>query len=206
MRTAILDFDYTLFDTAAFRDSIRDGLAAVGVDAGSFDATYAAVLADGGMERRYSPQDHASYLARLCGGDAADYAASIRATADGCGRHLYPGALAFLDRLRDAGYEIRLLTCGDTEWQLQKVAGCGLDGVFEDIVATPEPKGRSLARAVAGAAQDVVVINDNPDEMLAMASSFPRFRYLLKRGPMVPPEDFPFPIGEDFDELFRLCA
>ena len=185
MTTIIWDFDYTLFETAKMKDTIRQAVDACGIEVDTFNETYRETFKRNGD---YSPDYHFQLLGERImdmqlAQDARSEFDNIIANA---GDFLFPGAIELLDRLNASGVHQVLLTLGNHEYQGAKVDNCGLNEIMDEVHIVDDNKDKWLAGFKTGG--EIIVINDNGGEVLAMQKACPQHRYILVKGP----KDIPF--------------
>lgn len=120
-------------------------------------------------------------------------------------RYLFAGARELLEGLRalpDA--RLVLLTFGPRDWQLAKVEGTGLAGLFDQIIVTDAPKAGLLPQMASSDEGLTIVINDNCEEMQAMREVAPHCLFVVKRGPKGVPDDIDMPVVDTIDEIVRV--
>ena len=200
----ILDLDYTLLDTGAFKEVLVDELAALDVPREEVLKSYTDLADRQGPAYGYDPDLQLELLEKwLDGPRAAQAAQRLEAAARGAARFLYPGTAEFLNGLKGAGARLVLLTLGNRAWQRLKVEGAGLEGFFDRVEVTERPKTEVLA-GLAGEDDKVFVVNDNAAELRAMREAVPDFRYIAKLGPTPPPAGFDLPVCRTYDEITEL--
>lgn len=179
----ILDFDYTLFDTARFKEALFAALADCGPSRERWVETYEDVVGrDGGTTHDYDPDLQVELLRDelTCSdeevGRRLDEAMVVARTC------LYPGAADFLVGLRGLGYRLALLTLGNRQWQKRKIVASGVDRLVDEIHCVTGDKAAALRQLVVDG-EAVACVNDNPTELAAMRAAVPWALCLLKLGP-----------------------
>lgn len=182
MRKAyVFDLDDTLYPEAAYVSS-------------GFDAVAAAF----GLDR-----DHLRELYALDRKNVFDRYAALGGTASPADMHrvyiehmpriaLFDDVLPCLERLRDAGCRLGLITDGRPIQQHRKLDALGIRGRFDKIIVTdelgiehrkPDPLPfRIMAEAVAVAYKDIVYVGDNPAKDFAVAAQLPITTVHIRRG------------------------
>ena len=200
----IFDLDYTLLDTKAFKEGI---VAAISAHGPSIEEVREAQ--EGAMNRNpdgtgyYDPDLHIRLLLhrfvdKRIADDAREAIEDVIRHTD---EYLYPGAADLLHRLHAKGIKLVLITFGNKQFQMRKVKQSGIDKMFDEVIATLEDKGKVLHKFVGD--EDVVVVNDNGVETMAMREVEPSFRYIVKKGPKGLPENVDLPVVESFEEVER---
>jgi len=203
----VFDLDYTLLDTAKFKEALARAVTAQGVDRERYEDVYKAVVKRQGKVYDFDPEALLEGLKN----DFADEAARDEARRGIAGvlarteEFLYPGAVELLRELRRHGAELVLMTLGNEKWQRAKVENSGLAGMFDEVAATEKKKVESV-RDLGRDGGKVIVVNDNGEELKEMMAAAPSYRYLLKRGPKPVPGDLKLPEGKDIPELAGLLS
>lgn len=178
----ILDLDYTLFDAAAFK---RDIAGAFGVQESVFNSTLQKYFKDKGIH--FNPYTHLELLVK--NGfvheekelEAVDNLKKLLARAD---RYLLDGAEQALRDLKQNGFQLVLLTHGDKHWQGSKIGGLGISGYFSRITIAEGDKVDEMDFLDdLGAGEEVVFINDDPEELYHMSRQYPKAKTYLVKGP-----------------------
>ncbi len=199
--TIIFDLDYTLLDTALFKEAVAGALAECGLTREDFSRTYKEVTYRPGALYDYNHDLQLNLLSESLTCDKKTAKEKIYSVAARCGEFIYPGALDFLKRLRVRGFKLILLTLGNAEWQKKKIAGCGLASYFDEIITTTGNKASLIKNLEKDIQETTAVINDNGDEVREMVSVAPQFHYIIKKGPKPAPPDLKIPVCETFDEI-----
>lgn len=196
----ILDLDYTLLDTAKFKDALAAAFARRGADRESFDRAYIRTIEAEKPLYDYDVDRHIELLTEESSRDADGLKREAEKILDDTAAYLYPGAREFLECLRDSGARLVLLTLGNESWQRAKVGHSGLADLFDEVVTVGAEKESVIGDITRGRTQ-VAVINDNADEILKMREANPSFLYILKRGPKSVPDAFDIPVCDSFEEI-----
>ena len=201
MTTIIWDFDYTLLDSAKLMGVIRQAVSDCGVSAEDFNQTYQETVGREGYYYDYSPDYH-FYLLGQCTEDQQcvqnarrEFDRIITESCD----FLYPGVIELLERLKSSSIRQILLTLGNQEYQGAKVQRCGLNEIFDEIHYVDNNKDKWLASFKTGG--EVIVINDNGNEVLAMKKVCPEYRYILVKGPKDVPSELDIMPVEGVDNI-----
>lgn len=203
----VFDLDYTLLDTAKFKEALAEAVTAQGVSRDRYEETYKAVVRREGKVYDYDPDAHLEALKDDFDGERAMNEArrGIAAVLAGTEKYLYPGAVELLRELRRQGAELVLMTLGNEKWQRAKVENSGLGGMFDEVLAT-EKKKVDTVREIGRAGDKIIIVNDNGEEMKEMMAAAPEYRYILKRGPKHVPADLKLPESRDMNELAALLS
>lgn len=196
----ILDLDYTLLDTARFKDALATAFARHGVGREAFDRSYVRTVAAEPPAYDYDIDRHIGFLVDELGCDAGGLKKDAEMLLDDTVEYLYPGAREFLVELRGCGAVLVLLTLGNESWQRAKVVRSGLADLFDEVVTVGAGKENVVSEMVRGRSP-VAVINDNADEISKMREAAPSFLYILKRGPKGVPDQIDIPVCDSFEEI-----
>lgn len=186
----ILDLDYTLLDTAAFRNALGASLEAHGISPAQFWETFG-MIAGLSDATSYSIERHARVLHEQTGVAAAIAEDALHKAFDALPGMLYHDSQAFLDLLRSKGIPTVLLTFGNTAFQREKVRRAGIEGYFAHAIYTEEAK-ESIELGLSEFTGEPLFINDNPNELRALMVRYPAARMVrIKRpeGKTFPPEE-----------------
>ncbi len=137
MGTYYIDFDYTLFDTAKFRDGLYEILEANGLDKSCLQLT--PEYTDNGhklinMREIFGElsRQHDIALEKFIEPLEALYARGSEIT--------FADSADFIRFLKSRGDKVCCLTWGDPAFQREKLAICGLEDLFDEIIYTDKLK------------------------------------------------------------------
>lgn len=164
----IIDFDYTLFDTNAFRNAMADVWSAYGVDRES----YARAEEQAKVGGVYDFDRHVELL--MSTADAVEARQRAQEVLVHCSQFLYSDALDFLER--HAAHSLTLLSFGNPAWQRLKIDNSGISSHFKEIITTDRSKNRDLQPFAQF--PDLVIINDKGSEIDAMATVCPNATFI----------------------------
>lgn len=201
--TIIFDFDYTLFDTARFKEALLGVVSACGPSRERWLETYQDVVGRNGASYDYDPDLQIEFLAKELTCSRDEVHRRLDETAARSGEFLYPGAAEFLRRLKGRGHRLVLLTLGNPGWQELKIRAAGLEKIFDRITTVAGDKTEVLS-ALASPGEPAVVINDNGLEIARMMAAVPAFKYILKRGPKPTPPGLGVVTADSFEEIERI--
>lgn len=177
----IIDLDYTLLDTSAFKARLATELGAYGVTSEQFWETFG-MIAGVSDRTSYSIARHAQVLHEQTGIDAEDAQRGLEAAFGALPGMLYPDTPVFLALLREQGVPAVLFTFGDSAFQEQKVRAALIEPYFRSHVYTEESK-HLIELAFPEPEDEWVFINDNPTELRALAQRYPGARMIRIRRP-----------------------
>ncbi len=199
----ILDLDYTLLDTSRFKDALAEIFRKCGVDRERFLTTYRATAEAYPPKYDYDVDRHLETLRDELTCGESEVRSAIEEVLNDTENFLYPGAVEFVEELRSRDARLVLLTLGNEAWQRVKVDRSGLSAIFDDVITLAEGKDAVISDLTRGH-EEVVVVNDNPDEIIAMRGIEPTFLYIMKQGPKNAGIECDFPVCSDFDEIIGI--
>lgn len=201
--TIIFDLDYTLLDTVMFKEALKEVVTSLGVSPERYEETYKQIVKREGKTYDYDPGAHIEALHKDLGGQPgrmAEVMAKINQVLARTEEFLYPGSVELLNKYRNSGAKLVLLTLGNEKWQQAKVKHSGLTVLFDEVVATGKNKSE-IIKTLAEGDEKVIIVNDNGEEMKDMIAeverwrekegSVPEIKFLLKKGPKPSPADLP---------------
>lgn len=206
--TVVFDLDYTLLDTVAFKEALKEAVTSLGVTPERYEETYKQIVKREGKVYDYDPGVHIEALQEDLGdpGKMAEAKARIDRVLVSTEQYLYPGAVEMVTKYKDAGVRLVLLTFGNEAWQEAKSRYSGLTQLFDRVYAVGKEK-TSVLRGIALEDDEVIVVNDNGQEMKEMMAEIdawrrqegekpeekrthiPEMHFLLKKGPKPSPAD-----------------
>lgn len=95
-------------------------------------------------------------------------------------RYLYPGIIEILEKLNS--YTLIMLTLGDPEYQNLKIEKLGIGKFFSKIIASDEDKFKKIDFLI-NTDEKIILVNDKPDELLAMSGKLKNVEMFLVEGP-----------------------
>ncbi len=192
-----LDFDHTLFHTDEFfHIDVRQSFLRLGIDATEWEQSYAAVWPTG-----YTLEKHVEEVSRRSGGNLPleKMRRVLQKSFSDLRRYLFPDVLPFLQRAKNNGMRLYLISFGDREWQRYKVSACAVSVYFDGMffAATTGGKITLVQEQVKGFAGPALVVDNNPTDLDLIRDQAPETRtYHINRVP----DDMRFPA----DDLSRL--
>lgn len=179
-KEVILDFDYTLFDTARFKHALAWALRSLKVPPKLFIATYPPAVHRSNGQYRYSTAVHLRLIKKVVPDLPLVGAQKLLDQVVGeSGRYLYPGARKFLIRLRRAGFRLILVTRGAKLFQRRKLKFSGVLRYFARVIISPDLKVSTLAK-LAKNFDEVFFISDHAKELNQVHKRFPRLLLIMK--------------------------
>lgn len=199
--TIVFDLDYTLIDTAAFKEALAASLESCGVARRNFWETYEQTSKATEKICDYEPERHLEALAgrMSCGKNEA--LRRIESVVDRMPEFIMPGAIPLLDRLASRAKRV-LFTHGNVSWQKRKVARSGLADRFDEMIFASEEKMKHR-EALGRLEPPVVMVNDDGREIDDLRKAFPEFRMIAVRGPKPLPTDPSASVCENLEEVYK---
>jgi len=165
----LLDFDHTLFDTDRFFwVDLKSAFTRFGIPDDAWESSYDAIWRSG-----YSLVKHFDELARVSAIRGPDLRKTMLAAFDAdfsdLRPYLFPDVPGFLKAARDRGFDLILLSFGDTAWQSYKVQASGITPLFQRIVYTAKPHGKAeMVDEIGSRYRALYAIDNNPADLDAM--------------------------------------
>lgn len=199
----ILDLDYTLLDTARFKQALASEFESCGIGESRFQQTYRQTISQNYPDYDYDPSRHADLLFAELECTKSQLMDRVEKLLSNTAEYLYPGALNFLQELRNMDFNLILLTLGNVEWQRMKIQKSDLETRFDQVIYVRKSK-LSAMNKLSDLKQPVIVINDNSDEVMEMLQLEPDFLYIVKRGPKGVHKEMPVPVADNFEQIIEL--
>jgi phosphoglycolate phosphatase-like HAD superfamily hydrolase len=200
--TVVFDLDYTLMDTARFKDALASSLAECGVSPESFWETYELTSKTAEKVCDYEPERHLLALATSLTCPKEEALRRIGAVVARGVDFLFAGAVPMLERLRSEGHRLVLFTHVNAAWQERKVKGAGLAGLFDRMMFAPENKERYVEE-LRTLAPPLVFVNDHGGEIDILQTAMPEARFVAVRGPKHLPSDRTVIVCEDMASVYK---
>lgn len=169
----ILDWDYTLFNTAAFKQAMIAALQPLGITAEQFFTAEQQVKVEHGM---YLHEPHLKLL--LPQEQHAQARLALQAVFQSTAEFVYPDAAAFLNQI-PSEINLTLLTFGNPAWQHTKIEHTGFFQLFRDILLTDRPKTEAIQGHISSG--KVVLITDGGEEIDAIKRAYPQITAIRVR-------------------------
>lgn len=176
----IIDFDDTLFDTAALKADLLVLFARFGVSVEKFWETYKMTYTQNDLAA-YNLGRHIDIICQeLPNLDKKSLSAQAGAILKNGKRYLIDGAEDFLNKLRNLGVPLILFSLGDAEWQKQKVDSAGVAIFFHKVIFTGRKKTEVIQPLIKAAIGDIIFINDKIKETKEVATLSDRIKPILR--------------------------
>ncbi|HOX41519.1 MAG TPA: hypothetical protein PK263_04975, partial [bacterium] len=163
-----LDFDGTLFDTAAFRDALFNLFMSLGYTKTEILQAYKDECAD----YKFSPLGMCSRLIRIKGTDLKEFSFGLQGLYSKCHHYVYSDCEPFLRRLDRGRYEVNLLSLGDINFQKAKVDNSRISEYFDNLYYCDTKKSHFLAPIVSHD-EYFVFIDDRAENIDDIRDHFP---------------------------------
>lgn len=198
----IIDFDDTLMDIQAYKQSRIDALGKLGVSKEIYVETY---------KQAYYTYTHELH-AKLIANRGFDYEAvygQLEKCLDEVGSFIFPDTISFLESLKSYGTPMILLSFGVGAIQERKLRAVQLHKYFDRIYTSVEPKEKVILQFANMIDKDTWFINDKVEETKHIHQSFPMLRVVLKQCPAYPEEEYQssgFPYFKTLTEIQQYVA
>jgi FMN phosphatase YigB (HAD superfamily) len=182
-KVLVLDFDHTCYDTDAFlMYEIRQGMInKFNIPFKSWEESY-----ESSVRLGYSLEQHRNELMKVLKyepfslEEIQNFEKQIN-----FGKYLYKDVISFLNKAKNLGYKMMLLSFGDRLWQDKKVIGVGLDKIMDIIHYTPKEgyKAEVLKKYVNNC-KKVIFVENNGHDLDAVYKLMPNVEtYFMSRLP-----------------------
>lgn len=173
IRRVILDLDYTLLNTATFKNAMGQSVADLGISDALFWKTYEETVRAIPGQYDYDVDRHVALLKSYVNRPLDEAVDRIIAVMNDMRAHLYPDALPFLTFLQEHGVAVALVTLGNKRWQEEKIRQLDIAGFFDNIISTEQPK-ENLKLAFLESEESWLFIDDSPKELHSWKALYPR--------------------------------
>jgi phosphoglycolate phosphatase-like HAD superfamily hydrolase len=173
----IFDFDYTLFDTARFKEDFHDLFDELVFDPGDLKIDYFKK-----NKIHYNIEEHLGLL----GENLKDYDHALKilkSFLSDLSKYIFPEVESILIKLNNDNHRLILVSWGNIEWQKDKVYGFGLEKFFEKTLFTDSSKKEVLESIGIKEGEEIIIVNDNVNESLEMMKCIENCKLFLIQGP-----------------------
>lgn len=178
----ILDFDYTLFDTAKFKRDLARSLRIWRIPPAVFFKYYPRAIRRHNGEYTYDVKKHLDLLKRYAPNLPLRQAKKhLDKVIKNSYKYLYRDAVKLLKSFNSLGYQLMLFTHGEKLWQQKKLRYSGITSFFKKIIITKHLKVFSLKRFLENH-ENVAFVSDHVDELLQVKNKFPDWLVIAKIG------------------------
>ena len=187
----IIDFDDTLFNTHDFKKVRMNALVASGVSQLDYQETYLEASKKNDVFT-YSNERHAELLS-LRGYDQDRTLAALQETTGEILRDfLFPDTVEFIQKFKETGMPLVLLSLGEESFQELKVKGSGIDHYFDRMFMVQESKEYVIQELidVGEREEEMWFINDKVGESLLIKNAFPAMNIVLKKSASIHEEEY----------------
>lgn len=201
----IIDFDDTLFDTEAFKQSRIKVLQEIGVSEDLFKQTYQKAYANALGINTYNDGTHATALATY-GFDLELVKKTLEVIKSHIKDFLFPDTLDFLQFLKQTDQKLILLSLGEANFQKMKIVGSDIEIFFDQIFTVNDIKENIIQQVVSSYANEpgIWFINDKIEETKKIIQQFPRLKPILKMSPRWPEEEYKLSLMPYFSTLSEI--
>lgn len=200
----IIDFDDTLFDTAALKADLLALFARFGVSTEKFWETYKISYTQNNLAS-YNLWGHIDIVCQQFSNlDKKLLLAEAKEILSNSERHLISGAEDFLNELNNFVVPLILLSLGDAEWQKEKVDGVGAAKFFQEVIFTGHNKIELIRPLIKDAIGDIIFINDKiaeTQDVVALSSQIKPILRVKKGVSISEYEQSGVPFFKDFSEI-----
>lgn len=162
-----IDFDGTMFNTSAMKESIFDAFLRCGYSLADIKSTYVMEC----MDYKYDPIGQLAKLQKIKSTNQNLALARIENIYKNVPKYIYPDTNNFLTMIDREKYQINILTLGDIDFQSKKVQESGLKDKFNNIYVTDIQKWDYLSEIVSEK-EEFVLIDDRADTLEQVKSKF----------------------------------
>ena len=173
----VLDVDYTLLDTTAFKQAMQDAVKPFEISEELFEKTYQRVVSMVPNEYNYDVEQHARFLAQQSSASVFDVVTALQGVIDRTQSFLFPDVADTIEQWNSEGHIQVIFTRGNPDWQEQKIVKTGLLRFFDDIFCIADEK-HNIRLKYNIPESDWVFINDSPKEIVAFERQHPKARLI----------------------------
>lgn len=176
-----IDFDNTLFNTPLLTKSMLTLISNEIIKKHNelnFNDVYDELKGMFNRENIYCIYDLAIHFAKKYELDSENLLKNLNNVISNTKDFLYDDSIAFLQKLKDAGHNIYILSyCADSlKYQAAKISGSGIADFFDALYITSVPKYELDINY-----KDGVFIDDNPSDLIGLYSKNPKQVIRLRR-------------------------
>jgi FMN phosphatase YigB (HAD superfamily) len=168
-----IDFDDTLFNTAALKKALIKAFKANGVSRADFIASYKdyPTVTKSGL-KKYNPDQQIEILHKRLGINKAKIKNDLRKLVESSGKFVFRDARPFL---REFGKNnVCLVSFARTKFQCQKIKFSGLVGEFSKVVVSDKSKAEVIEKNIGRDKAKIIFIDDRIDQIDFVKKKFPR--------------------------------
>lgn len=172
-----IDFDDVLFDTASFKDAIKDIFLTAGLTDAQFQETYDRARVSGGVHV-YSGDAHLEIVEHDFGIKKETLKKLIGDFLSDTSMFIFDDAVPFLEMIQKKG-KICLVSFGASSWQNKKVLNSGIAHYFDDIQIGARNKGTAISQTGLQSEKPAFFIDDRVDFIDQVKEKHPHIHTIL---------------------------
>jgi phosphoglycolate phosphatase-like HAD superfamily hydrolase len=182
-KAIFFDLDNTLIRTEQIKQRLFARLAEQGLCSEDIARCYRLAMTSSAGENTFTLAHFSLVVQQETGKTISFDLSSLRAE-----QILVPGARQALEASSASGIPTVILTLGVRAWQEEKLRMAGLSDLVSDgqvtlTVTTDSKNGKQQAIAPFAQEGDVLIVNDKPDETLALVNEFPTLSAVIRKEP-----------------------
>jgi phosphoglycolate phosphatase-like HAD superfamily hydrolase len=128
-----IDFDDVLFNTAKFRQVFEELFITAGLTNEQFQETYQQARKNEQGIDGYNFNKHIKLIGELDDVNGTELRKSINTFLESTKKYLFPDVMSFLEKYKDDGHELFLVSFGSDNFQMKKIEGSGIQKNFTEI-------------------------------------------------------------------------
>ena len=167
-----IDFDDTLFNTAALKKSLVKIFKANGVSRSDFFSSYTdypTVIR--GSLKKYDPYQQIEVLNKRLGIDKIKIKKDLERLVRSSREFVFRDVRPFLKNFERK--DLFLVSFAKTYFQCRKIENSGLGGEFSKVVVSDKPKAEIIGKIVGNKKTKIIFIDDRIDQIDAVKKKFP---------------------------------
>lgn len=187
----VIDFDDTLFNTHDFKKSRIESLLKAGVSENDYQETYVEASKKNDLSS-YLNERHAELLTFRGYSKEKVLAALQETTGERLREFLFPDTVTFMQKLKETGQSLVLLSLGEASFQELKVKGSGIHEYFDRMFMVQDSKEHIIAEIIdlGHTEEEIWFINDKVGETLLIKNRFPKLNMVLRKSASIDEEEY----------------
>lgn len=171
---SFVDFDNTVYETSRMSAAMRELFVQAGVTPEDFQITRnKTVEGANGQYFDYSFERHIIAVEQMGYSLPPGFLDQLNGILEKTSFEM-AGAHEFLSWVREVSERVILVTAGNHDFQHKKLASTKLSSFFDEVVVVHERKGAVVAKHVGEEKGNVLFVNDNIKENIAIQEQFPQ--------------------------------